>query len=99
MMVMPWGSVGLRGGDEVGVIVNDQGRRWTSGALKSGPTVFCCTHWAAPGQNIGIASGGGTTPMARAPIAIVATAVTLTATVTYQAARAAPRAARERVAL
>jgi|SRR3954449_818269 hypothetical protein len=81
MMVMPWGSVGLRGGDEVGVIVNDQGRRWTSGALKSGPTVFCCTHWAAPGQNIGIASGGGTTPMARAPIAIVATAVTLTATV------------------
>jgi hypothetical protein len=50
-------------------------------SFQSGPTGICCTHWLAPGQNIGMSSGGGATPMARAPTAIVATAVTVTATV------------------
>ena len=53
-------------------------QRCTSGAPGSAPSGICCMHWLATGQNIGIALGGGATPIACAPTAIVAAAVTVT---------------------
>jgi hypothetical protein len=64
-----------------GIDLTVTGRRGMSNGSKSGPSGICCMPSPATGQDIGRSSGGGVTPMARAPIAIAVTAVTVTATV------------------